>query len=434
MKNTLISALRGTRDFYPEDMRKRRSLLNSLRKTIELYGYDEYDAPLLESFDLYAAKSSPEIIERQSYVFEDRGGDRIVVRPEMTPSIARMIAAKQRELPSVLRWYSFPECWRYERPQKGRLRNFLQANVDLIGSDSIEADVEVIDLALSMIRDLGIDMSKIEVRINDRRLLEGWLADAGITQENQANTLSLLDEKGKLEPEVFRSRLVELSSIESADALIQKLNLLPEALRMDEEAARLCETQKQLAKLGWQDNVKVDASIIRGFVYYTGIVFEVYETSGEFRRAIFGGGRYDGLVEALGGSSVSAIGFGVSDVSLEELLLTQNKTLENTEDKAVILIPFSDVEAQEQSEIATLLRANGIITATSFPPYGFSPQLKLAQKKNIETVILLASEELNANNVIVRNLKTGSQEVIAIDNLADYCKRLTSTKYTLLIQ
>lgn len=427
MKNTLIPALRGTRDFYPEDLRKRRTLLNSLRKTIELYGYDEYDAPLLESFDLYAAKSSPEIIERQSYVFEDRGGDRIVVRPEMTPSIARMIVAKQRELPSVLRWYSFPECWRYERPQKGRLRNFLQANVDLIGSDSIEADVEVIDLALSMVRDLGIDMSRIEVRINDRRLLEGWLAGAGIASENQAKTLSLLDEKDKLDPEAFRSHLTELSSAESADALIQKLNLSPEALSTDEKAARLCETQKQLAKLGWQDNVKVDAAIIRGFVYYTGIVFEVYETSGQFRRAIFGGGRYDGLVEALGGSPVSAIGFGVSDVSLEELLATQNKTLENTEGKAVMLIPFSETEAEEQKKIATLLRRSGIVTATSFPPYGFSSQLKLAQKKNIEIAILLAPEELKANNVIVRNLKTGSQEVIVIDNLVAYCKQLTNT-------
>ncbi len=428
MKNTLIPALRGTRDFYPEDMRKRRSLLNSLRKTIELYGYDEYDAPLLESFDLYAAKSSPEIIERQSYVFEDRGGDRIVVRPEMTPSIARMVAAKQRELPSVLRWYSFPECWRYERPQKGRLRNFLQANVDLIGSDSIEADVEVIDLALSMVRDLGIDMSKIEVRINDRRLLEGWLTDAGITRENQANALSLLDEKDKLEPDAFRIRLLEWSSPESADALIQKLNLSPEALSTDEKAIRLCETQKQLAKLGWQENVKIDASVIRGFVYYTGIVFEVYETSGEFRRAIFGGGRYDGLVEALGGSPVSAIGFGVSDVSLEELLRTQDKTLENTDVTSVMLIPFSVAEAQAQSNIASLLRASGVIAATSFPPYGFSPQLKLAQKKKIETIILLAPEELNTNKVIVRNLKTGSQEVIAIDNLVDYCKQLTNVR------
>jgi histidyl-tRNA synthetase len=426
MKNTLIPALRGTRDFYPEDMRKRRSLLNSLRKTIELYGYDEYDAPLLESFDLYAAKSSPEIIERQSYVFEDRGGDRIVVRPEMTPSIARMIAARQRELPSVLRWYSFPECWRYERPQKGRLRNFLQANIDLIGSDSIEADVEVIDLALSMVRNLGIDMSKVEVRINDRRLLESWLTDAGVIRENQANALSLLDEKDNLEPDAFRTRLLEFSSPESADALIQKLNLSPEALSADEKAVRLCGTQKQLAKLGWQDNVKIDATIIRGFVYYTGIVFEVYETSGEFRRAIFGGGRYDGLVEALGGSPVSAIGFGVSDVSLEELLLTQNKTLKDTEDKTVMLIPFSDAQAEEQSRIATVLRKNDIVTATSFPPYGFSPQLKLAQKKKIETVILLAPEELEVNNVIVRNLKTGSQEVIAIDNLVDYCKQLTN--------
>lgn len=422
MKNKLISALKGTRDFYPEDMRKRRSMLNSLRKTIELYGYDEYDAPLLESFDLYAAKSSPEIIERQSYVFEDRGGDRIVVRPEMTPSIARMIAAKQRELPSILRWYSFPECWRYERPQKGRLRNFLQANIDLIGSDSVEADVEVVDLALSMVRDLGIDMSCIEVRVNDRRLLEGWLTDAGITSENQANALSLLDEKDKLEPEVFRTRLVELSSTESADVLIQKLSLSPETLGVDEKAIRLSEVQQQLADIGWRDNVKIDPTIIRGFTYYTGIVFEVYETSGQFRRAIFGGGRYDQLVEAVGGSPVSGVGFAVSDVSLQELLLTQNKEVTDTDPQTIMLIPFSEAEAQEQMKIANLLRTKGIAVATSFPPYGFSPQLKLAQKKRMATVILLAPDELKANEVLVRNFKTGTQETVAINDLVTYLK------------
>jgi histidyl-tRNA synthetase len=300
----------------------------------------------------------------------------------------------------------------------------LQANIDLIGSDSIEADVEVVDLALSMIRDLAIDMSRIEIRLNDRRLLEGWLTDAGITPENQANVLSLLDEKDKLEPEVFRTRLVELSSTKSADVLIQKLSLSPETLSADEKAARLCETQRQLAALGWQDNVKIDPTIIRGFIYYTGIVFEVYEMSGQFRRAIFGGGRYDGLVEALGGSPVSGVGFGVSDVSLEELLCTQNKEVENAEATTVMVIPFSEAEVQEQTNIVALLRKNEIATATSFPPYGFSPQLKLAQKKNIATVILLAPDELKERKVLVRSLKSGAQETVAISALITYLKKL----------
>lgn len=427
MKNNLISPLKGTRDFYPEDMKKRRSLLDNLRKTIELYGYEEYDAPLLESFDLYAAKSSPEIIERQSYVFEDRGGDRIVVRPEMTPSIARMIAAKQRELPSILRWYSFPECWRYERPQKGRLRNFLQVNVDLIGSDSMEADVEAIDLALSMIRSLGIDMSKIEVRINDRRLLEGWLTDAGVNNEKKTEVLSLLDEKDKLEPEIFRARLIELCSAETADILIKKLNLSPEALRIEEKALRLCETQERLVSLGWENNVKIDATVIRGFTYYTGVVFEVYETSGQFRRAIFGGGRYDQLVEAVGGSPVSGVGFAVSDVSLQELLVTQNKEIIGTKNNAVMFIPFSDEQSPEQLKLSNLLRADGIATMISFPPYGFSPQLKLAQRKGVRIAVLLAPEELKAGQVLVRDLQTGTQESVSISTLPTYCKQLTQT-------
>ncbi len=427
MKNKLIPSLKGTRDFYPEDMKKRRSLLDNLRKTIELYGYEEYDAPLLESFDLYAAKSSPEIIERQSYVFEDRGGDRIVVRPEMTPSIARMIAAKQRELPSILRWYSLPECWRYERPQKGRLRNFLQVNVDLIGSDSMEADVEAIDLALSMIRSLGIDMSKIEVRINDRRLLESWLTDAGVSLDKKASVLSLLDEKDKLEPEVFRARLIELCDSEATNRLIQKLDLTPEALRTEEKALRLCETQERLVSLGWENNVKIDATVIRGFTYYTGVVFEVYETSGQFRRAIFGGGRYDQLVEAVGGSPVSGVGFAVSDVSLQELLVTQNKEIISTKNNAVMLIPLSDEQGPEQAKLSNLLRADGIATMISFPPYGFSPQLKLAQRKVVRIAVLLAPEELKAGQVLVRDLQTGTQKSVSIGALPTYCKQLTQT-------
>ena len=388
-----ITSLKGTRDFYPEDIRARRAMFDPLCQTAESFGYEAYDAPVLEPFALYAAKSSPEIIERQSYVFEDHGGERVVVRPEMTPSLARMIANRQRELPPLLRWYCIADCWRYERPQKGRLRNFSQLNVDLIGSDTIEADVEVIDLALSMIQKLGIDLSCIEVRINDRRLLEQWFTEAGIDSDHKTRALSLLDEKDKLEPDIFRNRLIEVSSEQGADTLIDKLTLSATALRTDTSAERLCQTEALLGDLGWRKNIRIDPTVIRGFTYYTGIVFEVYETSGQFRRAIFGGGRYDQLVEALGGLPVSGVGFGVSDVSLEELLQAQSLNADKNVLNVIALIPFSQGEVPLQAKLAAELRKEGINVRMSLPPYGFSPQLKLAQKSGIAVALLITSHE-----------------------------------------
>jgi histidyl-tRNA synthetase len=421
MKQKIVS-LKGTRDFYPADVRARRAMLDPLFRTAESFGYEAYDAPVLEPFALYAAKSSPEIIERQSYVFEDRGGERIVVRPEMTPSLARMIANKQRELPSLLRWYCIADCWRYERPQKGRLRNFSQFNVDLIGSDSVEADVEVIDLALSMIRNLGVDLSRIEVRINDRRLLEGWLTEAGIRSDDKIAALSLLDEKEKLEPDIFRNRLIEISSEQGADTLIKKLELSSAALRTDVNVERLCQTEALLGDLGWQKNIRIDPTVIRGFTYYTGIVFEVYETSGQFRRAIFGGGRYDQLVEALGGSPVSGVGFGVSDVSLEELLIAQSLNGDIRALNVVALIPFSPLEVSFQAELAAALRKEGIKVRTSLPPYGFSPQLKLAQKSGISLVVLIMPDEWRSGAVLLRDLQSGEQERISLANVGRICR------------
>lgn len=412
MQNNLVTPLKGTRDLYPEDMQKRRWLLNSVSRVIESYGYQEYDAPLLESFTLYAAKSSPEIIERQSYVFEDRGGERIVVRPEMTPSLARMIAARQRELPSILRWYSVPECWRYERPQKGRLRNFLQLNVDLIGSDSAQADTEILDLALSMIRSLGVDMSSIELRLNDRRLLEGWLADAAIDSSKWTQVFSLLDERDKLAPVEFRARLDEFVVGENAERLIQRLSLSTDELLADPWAERLRNVQTELSRLGWKESIRIDSSIIRGFAYYTGIIFEVYDKSGKFRRSIFGGGRYSKLVEDVGGTPVSGIGFGVSDVSLYELLNVQNLSAASIQIERIMVVPFSLEEEIVAQKIANVLRGQNLQVMSALPPYNVKAQLKLAEKLNVQNVVLVFPEELRRNRVIIRNMESGIQEII----------------------
>jgi histidyl-tRNA synthetase len=268
-----------------------------------------------------------------------------------------------------------------------------------------------------MIQKLGIDLSRVEVRINDRRLLERWFMEAGIGSDNKAAALSLLDEKDKLEPDVFRNRLIEISSEQGADTLIDKLTLSATALRADTRAERLCQTEALLGDLGWKKNVRIDPTVIRGFTYYTGIVFEVYETSGQFRRAIFGGGRYDQLVEALGGSPVSGIGFGVSDVSLEELLRTQSLNADQSVLPVIALIPFSQAEVLLRAELAAALRKEGINVRISLPPYGFSPQLKLAQKSGISFALLITSSEWSSGSVLMRDLRSGEQERIAITDV-----------------
>lgn len=413
----IIRSVKGTRDFYPADLRRQKFMTDILSRVVESFGYEAYDAPLLEPLALYAAKSSAEIIERQSYVFEDRGGERLVVRPEMTPSLARMIATRERELPPLLRWYCLAECWRYERPQKGRLRNFLQLNVDLLGSDTAEADVEVLQVAIALLDDLKVSLSQIEIRINDRRLLEGWLREAEIKEEAWTPVLSLLDERDKLEVVEFRSRLTELTSASSADLLIRFFDQPLEALLLDPRAARLREIQQLLLENKTEVVLRIDPTVIRGFSYYTGMVFEVYETSGEFRRAIFGGGRYGKLIEALGGSGISGVGFGVSDVSLEALLQTQAKEMLVPSVNVAMLIPATDAEASIQRELATYLRKGGVSVRVSFPPYGFATQLKLAQKQGIEKVILLRAEEWKRGQVCIKQLADGTQQMVNRVNL-----------------
>ncbi|NBS71388.1 histidine--tRNA ligase, partial [bacterium] len=300
-----IQPLRGTRNLYPKDMRERQVLTDACRSVLQSAGYEEYEAPILESMALYEAKSSAEIVERQSYVFTDRGGEKIVVRPELTPSFARMVANKQGELPSLIRWFSFPECWRYERPQKGRTRNFLQINVDFLGSDTVEADVEVIDIALSMMKKIGLDMKNIRMLINDRASFDALCEQLSVEAGKRGKFLTLLDERDKLQPEEFITRLQEINPNLREDDLVALDNM--------RASPRLLSVIAAAESLGWTQLV-YDPKLMRGFSYYTGIVFEVVETSGTFNRAVFGGGRYDNLLEDVGGRPMSGIGFAVSDV------------------------------------------------------------------------------------------------------------------------
>ena len=386
-------------------MRKLRGFTDACRGVLEKAGYEEYEAPILESMALYEAKSSAEIVERQSYVFEDRGGEKIVVRPELTPSLARMVAEKQRELPPLLRWFSFADCWRYERPQKGRSRNFLQLNVDFLGSDSVEADVEAIDLALSLVQAAGMNMEKVEVRVNDRASFDVICATLGVDDVQKGRFLTLLDERDKLKEEEF---LMQLKAI-NEKIVIEDLRCIDE-MRMSK---RLVAIMDGVGKLGWTQLV-YDPKLIRGFSYYTGMVFEVFETSGEYRRAVFGGGRYNNLLEAVGGRPMSAVGFAVSDVSFFAALEAQGEGGDDGVNEKTLIIPFSLDEVAVAGQIARKLRGMGRTVIVAVPPYELKKQLTMANRIGASKVIIVAPEELGNGKMVEKNMVTGEQEVVNI--------------------
>lgn len=414
----MIQKIKGTRDFYPEDMKKRQWLLETTRQTLETFGYDEYMSPILESMDLYSAKSSPEIIERQSYTLTDRSDKTLVLRPEMTPSLARMVATKQNELPKIIRWYSFPDCWRYEAPQKGRLRNFIQINVDLLGSDTAEADTEVIEIATEILRSLGIELKNITIKINDRKIVTNIFDSLGIPKEIQMNIISILDEKDKLEMIEFQNKLKECGlTKETIQELDETFANPQKILSENTEATRLKGIMNTLKSLNFPCTFVFEPTLARGFSYYTGIVFEIVESSGTFKRAIFGGGRYDNLLESVGGKPMSGIGFGVSDVVLETVLKEQNKEMPYTEKNSCIVIPFSENETQFIPNIQKQLRGNTIRTLCALPPYEIKKQLKLASDLKINYAILVMPEEIKNNMLVVKNMKNGEQKIIKIKNI-----------------
>ena len=395
-----IQSLKGTRSLYPKDFRARRALVEGCKDALERFGYEEYEAPILEPLALYEAKSSAEIIERQSYTFTDRGGNRVVVRPELTPSFARMVANKQSELPSLIRWYSFADCWRYERPQKGRTRNFLQLNVDFLGSDSVEADVEIIDVAFSILQSAGIDMSKIKMQINDRSSFDGVCKTLKIKEEDKNQFLTLLDSRQKISEERFLSEI----RILNPEVCVNDLKYLGEIKASD----RLNAVMESVSQLGWTQLV-YSPELTRGFSYYTGIVFEVVETSGQFRRAIFGGGRYGNLLESVGGKPASGVGFGVSDVALLTALKTQKIEVPTVCPQTVFVIPFSQKEQQVANKISKQLREKGKRVIGAVPPFELKKQLALANRLLVSDVVMVMPDELKRNEVLWKNLKTGEQ-------------------------
>ena len=396
---------KGVRDFYPADWAKMDAMFSTLRATLSSWGYEEYNASPLERAELYEAKTSEEIVGEQTYTFMDRGDRKVTLRPEMTPTLARMVAGKRREIPLPLRWFSIPNVFRYERPQKGRLREHYQLNVDLVGSASGEADIEIITLASELLKALGAKDGDFIIRINSRSLLTAACTAAGLKSDATRAYLRLLDKKAKMTPQAFA---VAQAAITSKDplAIIQDSGLSEDVAH---EKRQLLDTIEALRKRG-VENAVFDATLTRGFDYYTGVVFEIFDTNPANPRSIFGGGRFDKLVAMFGGDPLPAIGFGMGDVTLADFLETHRLAQKATEHAPQLYLGTptpSDIPAAQA--FAETLRKEGVRVFVNLTEKGLGDQVKDAVKRGIPFFVAFGENETRSQSLRMKVLATGEE-------------------------
>lgn len=419
---------KGTRDFYPDQMRLRNWFFGKIRSTLEGAAFDEYNGPMLESLELYAAKSGEEIATKQTYNFMDRGDRMVAIRPEMTPTVARMVAGKMNDLNFPLRWFSIPNMYRYEATQRGRLREFWQLNVDIFGCDTYEADLEVIVSAIRIMRAFEATEEMFTVRINNRRFFNDVVsAIAGKDAEGSKAVSKVIDRKNKVPREVYEKDLRDLGL---SDEQIAKIDALYEM--SVEEATALCPESvgaselrdlfAALRELDLDKYCKFDFGIIRGLDYYTGTVFEVFDNAPENNRAMFGGGRYDNLVGLfVKNAKVSGVGYGMGDVTLENFLVTHNLIPEVLGTNTKVLVTrFSDVPYAEYVKLTEALRDAGVTAALSLDAKKFGKQIDFAVKENYTHVVIMGGTELAAGEVKIKNLATREEETVTMDALTAY--------------
>lgn len=415
---------KGARDFYPPDKRLQKYMFAKWREAAERFGYEEYDAPILEPLEIYLAKTGEEIVNEQTYAFEDRGGRKVVIRPEMTPTVSRMVAAQRQELGYPLRWYSIPNLWRYERPQRGRLREHWQLNVDIFGVESIDAEYEIITLVDTAFKAFGARKDMYEIRLNSRKLIDSALGGyLKLSQKEQQAIAKLIDRMAKVSKSDFLSKVdAALSAKAKADGAAEKLlalleakqlNKLPPELRSHDSVAELERILARLAEAGIKNTV-FDISIMRGFDYYTDIVFEVFDTHPDNNRSMLGGGRYDGLVGLFGVKPVPTVGFGWGDVTLANFLELHHLIPDLPSETDIYVVLAGDVGEAAQKPIAEL-RAKGLNVAVDLSGRKLGDQIKTADKKGIAHVLVIGEIELKTGKFTLKNLQTGQEQKLGPD-------------------
>ena len=416
--SNVIKSVKGTRDFYPEQMAVRTWLYQTAREVAESFGYQEWEAPFLETLDLYAAKSGEELVKEQSYVFKDRGGDEITLRPELTPSLARMIAQKQQQLTFPLRWWSWGPFWRYERPQKGRSREFFQWNVDMLGPDTPEADAENVAVLATFLQRVGLTPEQVLIKVNNRRLMDLRFEAFGISTELRPSVSSWIDRREKLSPKAWDEYGVELGL--SSQQMTSIKGMLEDA-ELWKKSDSLVRFFIAIDAFGLSEYVQFDPSIMRGLLYYTGTVFETWEVGGDIKRSILGGGRYDNLTADVGGAQIPAVGFAMGDVVITLILEKYGLIPDDLKvNPAQILVTVFDEERQLASmKLAAKLRKAGLKVVLYPEVTKLGKQFKYADRIGAKVTLVVGPDEAENDQVTVKNLINGEQVLVASDMVVD---------------
>ncbi len=424
-KKLSLEPYKGTRDFYPEDQFIQNYIFSVWRKVAESYGYVEYNSSILEETDLYRAKSGEEIVNEQTYNFRDRGDRDVTIRPEMTPTVARMVARKRKELSFPLRWFSIPNLWRYERPQRGRLREHWQLNVDMFGVDSLAADVELISVGYDVMKAFGAPNDSFQIRVNSRKFLN-FFADSylGISPEQKHKIFKLIDKMHKMPAKEFEQAGAEIlgdafGKLEQVISMRDALSL-PADLQDTDGVADILNVISSLRRKGIT-NAVFDPSLMRGFDYYTGVVFELYDANPANPRALSGGGRYDDLVGIFGVEKVPGAGFGMGDVTVADFLET-HQLLPEYKATAKLYVCHTDGYIEQANQLATDLRKQGVNVASDLTDRKVAAQVKTADKQKIPFVVVVGEEETKSGTYQVKSLSDGTEHRAAIAQIADIIK------------
>jgi histidyl-tRNA synthetase len=417
-----IQSVKGTREFYPEQMALRNFIYEKVRAASRAFGYQEYDGPFIEPIDLYAAKSGEELVKKQSFTFEDRGGDLVTLRPELTPSLARMIAAKQGSLTYPVRWWSFGPFWRYEQPQKGRSREFFQWNVDMIGVASPDADAEMIAIAATFLRSVGLTPQRASIFVNNRSLMNSQFDALDIPAEKRVDVSNLIDRRNKMKPEEWDEYGLGTGFESETAGWFEGLLGNYDLWKQSDELQRVFAA---LDALGVSEYIKFEPGIMRGLLYYTSTVFEAFDLTGSVRRSILGGGRYDNLLSDVGGDPLPATGFAMGDVVIGIVLQEAGLVPEFQPTPAPVLVTVFNEELMTSSlSLARELRESGIDTMVFPEPAKLPKQFKFADKMKMKVALVLGPDEAEKGLVVVKNLSNGEQVQVGRDAVIETVKKL----------
>src|SRR3990167_3831591 len=410
--------LKGFRDFYPEQMAFRNWLYGKAKKVAESFGFEEYEVPIVETLDLYAAKSGEELVKKQAFTLTDKSGKILALRPEMTPTLARMVAQKAGGLIFPVKWFSFGPRFRYETPQRGRGREFFQWDADILGLTNPEADAEVISVAAAMYLSLGLSPTEVRIKINNRQYLQQKLQSIDVAEEKITAIFKVIDKKSKVSEKIFDD-LLEQENLGSVQ--VNQLKKLLENKQGYTDSEWLSKIMSLVQAAGYGEFVEFDPSIVRGLDYYTRTVFEGWDVKGEFR-SIWGGGRYDNLTEDVGGKQkIPGVGFAMGDMVLEEILRANGKYPKLKANNTQVLVTvFSNELAVSSNKLANSLRKSGVNVETYLDPDAkLDKQLKYADRKGIPYVVIIGPEEAAAGTVTIKDLRSGGQKTVAADKLSE---------------